>query len=673
MKNIFRIFKEKTWLVAIAIFIIALVLRVVAALKIAWRPDEIVYVDWIGDWFSKNFWQYFFQLKHNFYPPESNIFGNPPFSMWVLSFGVWLANKFGFSVLLGARLINIIIGSISVLLLFNLAKRWFNLRVAILSSLILALLPLVIVNNATAYLETVVVLLIINSLEYTFRYLDNYRRTDLFIIGAILGLSILTKFVVLPIIIGIILVIFIFSSKKKILIKDFIIFLIIIIATPVILWAGFRDIEHIKGLYYIYSQKLYSPYPVSYPLPIFRYYYLMLIGILPPLILLGIVAEGYIVIRNLLVKKFQKYKKEIIILGLTILYLAYNSVFAGYGAGHQLLPLIPFICLLAGLGLEAILNLRDSLIFKTAIWIIILIILVLPLTSQKPKFWGLYTSSFIGGSNRAFELYSTGIGGEGIDDVARYITENITKDSRIAVVGYDWIIKKYFQDYSTCSLFLDEGIEAAMSRGADYVLIPRPFLEGNQTKLIYEFSKIAPDYIFREKDTELYYLYKIDYGKVQKNYSLNIGNLSGWETQSINNTPEFDIDSEIKVKYNFTREFEYDDIEDSRLMIKMKNKINPRENQGIFFEAYGDGNNKLLSVMFQGDDKTYLEYSIVNDWHGWKNIYIPFEQFGHQLPDQMVFKPKMDQDFSFYLGVLSKNKISGEAILKSFYLANLEN
>jgi 4-amino-4-deoxy-L-arabinose transferase-like glycosyltransferase len=206
---------KRSWLIGVLIFIVALGLRIIAALKIAWRPDEIVYVDWIGSWFAKYFWQYFFQFKHHFYPPASPVFGNPPLAMWLMTIGIYLAKTFHFSELLGARLINCFLGALSALWLFNLGKKWFNLRSGILAGLAFAFLPLIITNNATAYLETLLILLVIIQIELIFNYWKFKKNKYLYLLGMVLGLSLLVKLTVFILVISLVILIPIVFFKNQ--------------------------------------------------------------------------------------------------------------------------------------------------------------------------------------------------------------------------------------------------------------------------------------------------------------------------------------------------------------------------------------------------------------------------------------------------------------------------
>jgi len=653
---------KRSWLIGILIFVIALALRVVAALKIAWRPDEIVYVDWIGNWFSTHFWSYFFQFSHQTYPPESNIFGNPPLAMWIMTIGIVIAKKIGISILLGARLINVLIGSIVAVYLFNLGRKWFNLRVGIFAGVAFALLPVVVTNNGTAYLETLLCLLVILALEISFRYLTSTKIKYLYLLGLILGLSILVKFVDIPFILGFLLIIPIFSKKTKKFWRDFFIFIAIMILTAVVLWSGFRDWQHIKGLYMLYSEKLFSPYQTEFPFSIFKYYYLMLVGILSPIIIIGTLSELTLLVRDIIQQGWQKFKLEIIITGLVVLYIAYNSLFTRYGASHQLLPLIPLIVLLAALGLEKIIRLIKGPWQRLAGVVIVIVCLALPLTAFRPAFWDLYASSFVGGTDSAFHLYSVGLGGEGVPEIAKYLNENSPKDARIAIVGYDWILKKYLKDErSVAPLFLKDGLFGATSKGAEYVVVPRPFMEGKQTEMWTYFAKQKPIYTVKEKGVIIAQIYKIDYSKVKTNQEIKTISMKDWDIKKINNIPNIGTNNnELIINYSFDQTFSDTDMEDSRILLMNKNKIVPGDEMGIFLEIYGDGNVKYITTLLLAEDKNYLYYDFTGDWQGWKKIYIPFQAFNFMPNDPTKSEPNFDQKYTFNIGFLAKKPIKGQ-------------
>jgi len=662
MVKLLNFFKQKSWIIAALIFILAFVLRLIASLKIAWRPDEIVYVDWIGNWFSIHFWGYFFQFSHQTYPPESNIFGNPPLAMWIMTIGIVIAKKVGISILLGARLINVVIGSIVALYLFNLGRKWFNLRVGIFAGAAFALLPVVVTNNGTAYLETLLSLLVVLALEVSYRYITSNKTIYLYLLGLILGLSILVKFVDIPFILGFLLIIPIFSKKTKKFWRDFFIFMAIMILTAVVLWSGFRDWQHIKGLYMLYSEKLFSPYQTEFPFSIFKYYYLMLIGILPPIIVIGVLSEVALLIRNTLQKGWQKFRLELIILILLILYIAYNSLFTRYGASHQLLPLIPLAVLLAALGLEKIIGLISGVWLKTIGVIVILICLALPLTAFKVEYWNLYASSFVGGADEAFHLYSAGLGGEGVPEIAAYLNENTPKDARIAIVGYDWILKKYLKDErSATPLFLNDGLFGATSKAAEYVVVPRPFMEGKQTEMWTYFAKQVPIYTVREKGIMIAQIYKIDYSKIQTGQAIKTATMKDWEVKKINNTPDIGTNNnELIINYSFDQTFSDTDTEDSRILLMNKNKIVPGDETGIFLEIFGDGNVKYITTLLLAEDKSYLYFDFTGDWYGWKEVYIPFRLFNYMPNDPTKSEPNFGQKYTFNLGFLAKKSIKGQ-------------
>lgn len=668
-----QILKAKPWILGLSIFLLAFGLRLLDAFKIAWRPDEIVYVDWLGKWFSEHFWQYVFQFFHKTYPVESNIFGNPPLSMWVMTIGIWVAKGLGLSILLGARIINVILGSLTALYLFYFGKKWFGLLVGIFAGLSFALLPIAITNNATAYLETLLILLSVISLELIFRYLLTKKAIYLYILGIILGLSFLIKYTALPLILGYLLAIAVFAVKKKKFWRDYFVFVVITIFTPIIIWSGLRDPQHITGLYWLYKYKLYSPFFAEFPFPVFRYYYLMLIGILPLIIIIGAVTKILTLAKNIIEGKWKKYQNEIIVLGLIIIYLTYNSIYARYGAPHQLLPILSFILILAALGFEQIIKFLSPLWSKISAFVIIIVCLVLPLTAFKPEFWGLYSSSLLGGTDKSFGLYTVGAGGEGVPQVAKYLNENTSKDSRIAIMAYDWLLPKYLKDRTATSLFLEEGITGATARGADYIVLPRSFMEGVIGKTAKELSKLEPIYTISEKGIVLAKIYQVDYSKIHLDRKIEIKTKENWQIKRRNNTSDFkvELNEELKIHYAFDRQFEDFEEEDSRILMTYTIPFSLKNSKGFYCEFYGDGNNKPLTLTLFGKDGSLLVFSTVFDWQGWKKMYIPFDLFYYSPSDPARKKPNLDQEFLFSFEFLSKKAIKGEVILKNIHTASL--
>jgi 4-amino-4-deoxy-L-arabinose transferase-like glycosyltransferase len=674
MKKIFTKLTKKPWILGLSIFLLAFGLRLLDAFKLAWRPDEIVYVDWLGNWFTEHFWQYIFQFFHKTYPIQSNIFGNPPLAMWVMTIGIWMAKGLGLSGLLGARIINIILGSLTALYLFYFSKKWFGVLVGVFASLSFALLPIAISNNATAYLETLLTLLLVISLELIFGYLLTKKSIYLYILGIVLGLCFLTKYAALSLILGYLIAIFAFATRKEKFWRDYFIFILITVFTPVIIWSGLRDPQHITGLYWLYKYKLYSPFLAKFPFPVFRFYYLVLIGILPPIIIIGTATQIITLAKNIIEGKWKKYQNEIIILGLIIIYLAYNSVYARYGAPHQLLPILPFVLILAALGFEQIIKFLSPLWARISAFAIIIICLILPLTAFKPEFWGLYSSALVGGTDRAFRLYTVGVGGEGVPEIAKYLNENTPKDSRIAIMAYDWLLLKYLKDRTATSLFLEEGIEGATARGADYIVLPRSFMDGVLGKTAKELSKLEPIYTVSEKGVVLAKIYQVDYSKIHPDQKIGIETKENWQIKRRNNASDFEVkNGELKIPYLFDRQFGDFEEEDSRILMTYTATFSAKDSKGIYCEFYGDGNNKPLTLTLFGKDGSLLIFSTVFDWRGWKKMYIPFELFVYSPSDPARKKPNLDQEFLFSFEFLSKKPIKGEVILKNIYTASLAN
>ena len=584
--------KQRVWLLAIFIFVLAFGLRLLAALKMAWWPSEINYVDWAGQWFAQHFWQYLFQFSHKISPPDVGAFGNPPFAMWLLSSGIYVATKLHFSVLIGARMINVFLGSITAVYLFYFGKKWFSLLVGLLAALSFVFIPVIVTNNASAYLDTLLAFLVLMALDLTYRYFQDRKPLYLYLLGLVLGLCLLTKFVIIPIIFVIwVMVIIVLIRNRKFKYLTF--FLIITIFVPFLLWSGLRDPQQIKDLFFVYKNNIYNPYPIKYPTPIFLYYYLMILGILPPIVLIGGLYEVILLIKNIIKSNWKKFRREILILILIIVFITFNTFFARYTTTHQLITILPLMLILVALGFEHLFSYVRDRRLKLVIFLIILFSLITPLFSFKPEFWGLYSSSFVGGADTSFKLYGGELDGSGVPEVAKFLKENTPEDSRIAVVDYDWLFPKYDKERNYPPIFLDDGLIGAYSRGFEYVVIPRVYLEvKSQTQA--DFSKLEPIFTFKVKNIVLAKVYKIDYSKIQTVDNIPLGSQYSWGIESENNSPIYNVESgELKIDYQFEKSFPDYTPEDNRFILTQKKDFDLTKASGIYFEAYGDGEEKL--------------------------------------------------------------------------------
>ncbi len=672
MVKIIRIFKEKTWLLAIFIFIVAFTLRIIAAFKIAWRPDEIVYVDWIGQWFSHHFFSYFFQFYHHTYPPQSPAFGNPPLAMWIMSLGIWIAKLFGGSALLGARMINVLIGSFTCLYLFNFARKWFNLRVAVIASFSLAVIPVILTNSSTAYLETLLVLLVLISLDLLFKYGRTGNGRFLYYCGSVLGLAFLTKYIIIPFILVLVFWIPIVYRPKKFFWRDYIITTLIAAATPIILWSGLRDPNHISSIYWMYKQKIYNPYTISYNFPIFRYFYFMLLGILPPIITLGAIAAIVILIKKIIKTSWKNYQKEILFFLLILVFLVYNSIFTKYSGSNQILPILPLIVLLSAIGIEIIFSYFQNKYLSFILYLIFTIAMILPLLANKIQYWNLYNSSFIK-TNSAFHFYIVGLGGEEIPAVADFINKNTPSDSRTAIIAGDWELKKYLSENRTATpLFLNEGVGGALARSADYFVLPRVYTETIQGGMFEPILKLPPLFTVSEKGIILARIYQADYSNVKDGEMIE-ANKGDWEISQQENKPEINFSSgNVSIHYNFTNAFNFNEYRRSLVNLKNKNKFGITGRDGIYVEVYGDGNSKNITFILTGEDKSTLTFETSLDWKGWKSIFIPSSMFSYSKGTGVVENPNLNQKYDLTIAFGSPEKLQGDFEIRNIKIVNIK-
>jgi len=268
---------------------------------------------------------------------------------------------------LTARLVMVGFGGLSIFVLYGLARRVLNEKVAELAALILAIYPAHIVASQNAKCDVAMVFLVLLSLLYLIRYLE-YGTERLFLISCfICGLAISTKYTAAPLSMACILAFFIqsFSTRPKIystLLAGVLLILFgFFIATPYSLLdykKFFFDINFLlaknrtqwfgmEGAQIGFLEYTFKVFPMSAGWPL---YLCTLCGILLTLMMLN--------------------RKKIILYSFPLLLYAALAQ-TRHVAGGYALPLYPFFCILSA---QAILRLNEHV--RSAIIKSILIIFI---------------------------------------------------------------------------------------------------------------------------------------------------------------------------------------------------------------------------------------------------------------------------------------------------------
>jgi 4-amino-4-deoxy-L-arabinose transferase-like glycosyltransferase len=490
---------DPSFFIFIVIFITSFLLRIISAIKMGWLAEDVFFIDNIEKWFAHNFFQYFFQWNHHFFPPRSPEFGTPPLGMWFQTIGVYLAERFNFSELFGARIITILFSQIGLAYIYKIGKDFFNSKVALLSSFFVAITPSIIAIDSSAHVDTFLYVFLVICIYYLMRFLKNKQYYFLYIASCAAGFSILVK-VYAWIIVGFlgVLLFFFFLKNRLRLINLFYAFLIIFLI-PIFLWAGFRDPDHLLRTFHVVEKigsftgktgvgGLFSEYNgvVGYDSKSPFYNVMMIFGKNLPLVSLSFLSGIIIFLVAFINKKrnFFQYiseqKKQFLLIGFYIILIHFITIYflAGPNAvfNRILFSSIIYI-IIATVFLEYIISKCKKRIIPFFIYGLVIIISFMPVLKSNPALYNAYNNFLIGGTRGASTFYRVGHG-EGLDLAANYLNIKAPKNSLIYAPRVNFISKYLRKDLKLAYAPLNEDIFFALSQGSEYVVLHNSFFSG---------------------------------------------------------------------------------------------------------------------------------------------------------------------------------------------------
>lgn len=640
------------------IFIIALVFRIKTATSQGWLADEIPYLA-KGEWFSIHIWEYIFQIKHALYPPSGKYFVNPPFSMWLMAIGIYIARKLGTDLLFGARMVNVIFGSMTCVLIYLFGKKFYNRKVGIFAGIILALSPTYIAINASAYLETISSFFVLLGLYLFFSFLDDRNKRYLYSLAIVFGISIITKFLVIPIAgLTIIYLFYLLVINKSVKNKNndnideddrykdrnlhmFIIFLIIFVATPLILWAGARDIDSIVGVINYVQSMMTGNYTKMFDdysgLTVGEnskglYFYLMIFGTTLPIIGLAFpiaVLSFFIKWLNLVRQKknigssLSKQLFMIVVIIVSIIFVNYFGLIKT--TTHKMIFIIPIIIIFT-IGwllqnIDVLLNKLDFRHRETPILSIILLISILPTLMWSPEFYYAYNNFLVGGVRGASHLYRVG-DGEGLELVGKWLNNNTNTNEKITILRFGTLLKKY-TNRSIIGQPLNKDIDDSLHNGASYLVVHNSHVSGqlqpdiNFNELRAEFTVYVDNYPY----INVYNLKEYPYRKFST--PIDIDSYS-WNIYSK------DIENKISLSTNSPRlKIDYK-INKGWVAIN-KSIANFPVSDGIGIEMLGDKRKSNFRLELYDSNKNARMFTTSKiDWSGWRRFYFSFNKMKHK-------------------------------------------
>ncbi len=251
------------WQVAFLAF--AICYAVVLLLSLTHLPmewDEVVHLN--GGLYLQNGLYTSFLNNNAFYPPLFDGFT-------AISFSVFGAS------LLSARLVTVLFSVLSLLVIFELAKSMYGEKTALLSAVLLGLMPGFFWLSRMALLESMLLFFVSLALLIFYRWLQNKHDIYLVLSGLALGLGFLTKYQ--AIVAGAIMIVSIVFLMRGQLKRTFTRFTFLVAAGVAVV------VPWVIVAYQVYSSKIFSQwlyalsvgnpekavYSDRYPLPIFYF------------------------------------------------------------------------------------------------------------------------------------------------------------------------------------------------------------------------------------------------------------------------------------------------------------------------------------------------------------------------------------------------------------------
>lgn len=329
-----RLFKNHRFLILLLLAItLGFLFRIIALSSINFYFDESVYAV-----FAKNF------VENNISPWLGSAV-QPPLFTWINSIPVYMLGVSEFSV----RLPSAIFGTLSIVLVYFLAKIWYGRRTAILSAFLLAVMPLHVLYSRLAFndvIQTFFILAAVLIAEYVINGDLRYEHQISLIIvsGIMFSLSYLVKYnvIVVWVLYWIFNIGYALIQKNKIFLRKYLNYtLLSSLVAGVFIIVTICLTDGIPALVYLLNSTLFwISFQYTQVFNPFYYYFLVLFDSLSPLIYVWFLASIiYLVIYK------QKKRSDYLLLFLVLFYLIIIS-FQTRRLSKYLILILPFIVIL---------------------------------------------------------------------------------------------------------------------------------------------------------------------------------------------------------------------------------------------------------------------------------------------------------------------------------------
>lgn len=493
------------------VLLLGVFLRVRLATATGYLYDEIVFVDWIGQWFSHHLLEYIFQFQHTHFPPQSPSFSNPPFAMYFYGVAIAGGRAIGIHPLLAARLVNVACFPILGISTYALARRWLTRAAALVAVSFLTILPAMVLAGATAYVEQIAVTWSIIAILCLTRYCEHPSPKMLIALIVCTALALLSKLSVAPYAAIIFVTLAVQAYRKRIPRFAPVAFPLGILAFAVISWAGARDVAQLTAAYsYVVSRRdapaLPSPYPRWFKL---FYYPLMVFGTQSAVTAL---ACAIAMASALIDAARRRLSRDTAFAWLAlIVVLLPLSFLVGFSTRHQITVVLPLLAIALAFGSDRLLaatwfrTLPNSV--KAASGILFALLALSPFASP-PACWPAFTNVLVG-RLRSEALFATG-DGDLLDRVGAWINEKTPHRAKIGSLYGVYILEKYVEStHSIVPVFEGDTWTNLTMEKLDYIVVPRDVLSFVSFPLQRVLANLAPAAVINVCGQPYYYIYAI--------------------------------------------------------------------------------------------------------------------------------------------------------------------
>jgi len=152
--------------------------RILFIFKFPLFHDEAMYIHWAqavaDDWFNRY---------------VSLIDGKQPLFIWLASLSLQLVKN----PIVAGRLVSVFSGALSLLGIYLIGKELFDYQTGMIASLIYIIIPFTFIYDGLALMDSLLLMLGVYACFLTIKLVKNQQKEQMFLLGFVLGLGLLTK------------------------------------------------------------------------------------------------------------------------------------------------------------------------------------------------------------------------------------------------------------------------------------------------------------------------------------------------------------------------------------------------------------------------------------------------------------------------------------------------